>query len=93
MDTESFCPSSWAPDEPANDIDAIDGPDLLAWRGHGVVILAFPSDRPGSWVVARGWRRGDQFTDVRRWSFPSRATAARQLGRLVRDATASRAIA
>lgn len=69
-------------------IDALDDPDLLAWRGRGIVILVFPESRPGTWVVTRGWRHGDRLTDVRRWTFPTRLAASRQMGRLVRDASA-----
>jgi|GEM_PF-6354751 len=68
-------------------IDSVDGPDLIAWRGHGVVILAFPESHPARWVVARGWRRGDVLTDVRRWVYPTRLAASHQVRRLVGDAT------
>ncbi|MBA2755180.1 MAG: hypothetical protein H0U40_12080 [Chloroflexia bacterium] len=69
-------------------IDVLDGPELLAWRGRGIVIFAFPEPRPGGWVVTRGWHHGDRLTDIRRWTFPTRLAASRQMHRLVRDATA-----
>lgn len=68
-------------------IESVDRPDLVAWRGRGVVILAFPEPVQTRWVVARGWRRGDTLTDVRRWVYPTRLAAGHQVRRLVRDAT------
>ncbi len=58
---------------------------IFAWRGGHVVLLG--EQLGASWVVARGWRRGDQLVDIRRWSFSSPRLLAGQIRRLVREAT------
>ena len=59
-------------------------PQVFAWSGGRVVLLA---ERAGSsWVVARGWRRGDRLVDIRRWSFATPRLLAGQVRRLVREA-------
>ena len=62
--------------------------DLFAWSGGGIVLLGERSaDR---WVVARGWRRDDRLTDVRRWSFADPRAFAGQIRRLAHEATGDR---
>lgn len=63
---------------------------LFAWSGGGIVLLG--ERRADRWVVARGWRDGDRLSDVRRWSFAEPRAFAGQVRRLVRDATADRAV-
>ena len=59
--------------------------DLFVWSGGGIVLLGErAADR---WVVARGWRRDDRLTDVRRWSFAEPRAFAGQVRRLAREAT------
>ena len=59
--------------------------DLFTWSGGGIVLLA---ERAGErWVVARGWRRDDRLTDVRRWSFAESSALAGQVRRLAQEAT------
>ena len=65
--------------------------DLFVWSGGGIVLLA---ERAGErWVVARGWRRDDRLTDVRRWSFADPRALAGQVRRLAREATGDASIA
>ena len=65
--------------------------DLFAWSGDGIVLLGErAADR---WVVARGWRRDDRLTDVRRWSFAEPRAFAGQVRRLVREVTGDAASA
>jgi hypothetical protein len=60
-------------------------PHLFAWRGAGIVLFC---ERAGeNWVVARGWTRNDELTDIRRWTFPTQHRFAIQVSRLVREAT------
>lgn len=60
-------------------------PGLFAWRGGDIVLLG---ERAGErWVVARGWRQADRFSDVRRWSFADPHAFAGQIRRLAREAT------
>jgi hypothetical protein len=66
-------------------------PHLFAWRGRE--ILLFGERTTDRWIVARGWRAPDRLTDVRRWTFADPAAFARQIGRLVHDATDDRAAA
>lgn len=54
---------------------------LLAWTEGSVVLFAqYANDQ---WQLARGWRRADCLTDVRRWSFDCPARFAGQFRRLV----------
>ena len=77
------------PDRPADALSHTHGAphaaaDLFAWSGGGIVLLA---ERAGErWVVARGWRRDDRLTDVRRWSFAEARALAGQVRRLAREA-------
>jgi hypothetical protein len=42
--------------------------------------------RDGSeWVLARGWRTRDRFSDIRRWRFTAAEHFATQVFRLIRD--------
>jgi len=38
------------------------------------------------WVLARGWRTGDRFTDIRHWRFDAPSRFVAQVNRLVREA-------
>lgn len=58
---------------------------LFGWAGEGIVLLG--EQDSGRWVVARAWRQGDALTDVRRWSFAAPLLFARQVRRLVLEAT------
>ncbi len=69
--------------EQARDTDKQEA--IFAWRGDRVVLLVERAE--SSWVVARGWRRGDRLVDIRRWSFSSPQLLAGQVRRLVREAT------
>ncbi|HEU5433275.1 MAG TPA: hypothetical protein VFU81_16535, partial [Thermomicrobiales bacterium] len=58
---------------------------LFGWAGAGIVLLG---EQTGErWVVARAWREADALTDVRRWSFAAPTLFARQVRRLVLEAT------
>ena len=57
--------------------------NIFAWSGGGIVLLGERTD--GRWVVARGWRRDDRLTDVRRWSFADPRAFAGQVRRLARE--------
>ena len=59
--------------------------DLFAWTDDRVVLFLDRTD--DAWIVARGWRRGDRLTDVRRWTFASDLRATGQIRRLVAEAT------
>ncbi len=58
---------------------------LFAWRGGGIVLLGDVED--GRWILSRGWLLADALTDVRRWSFAAAGGFARQVRRLVLEAT------
>jgi len=59
--------------------------ELFAWTDGRVVLFVDHTD--AALIVARGWRRGDRLTDVRRWSFDSERRATGQVRRLVGEAT------
>jgi len=59
--------------------------ELFAWTDGRVVLFVDHSE--AVWIVARGWRRGDRMTDVRRWTFESERRATGQIRRLVGEAT------
>jgi hypothetical protein len=59
--------------------------DLFGWSNGRVVLLVNREET--SWIVARGWCRGDRLGDVRRWRFDSELRATGQLRRLVEEAT------
>ena len=59
--------------------------ELFAWTDGRVVL--FVDHAAGAWIVARGWRHGDRFSDVRRWTFDTKLRATGQLRRLVGEAT------
>lgn len=64
---------------------------LFGWAGAGIVLLG---EQDGErWIVARAWRDADALTDVRRWSFAAPAPFARQVRRLVLEATGDAAAA
>lgn len=65
--------------------------DLFGWSDGRVLI--FVDHVEHVWVVARGWRRGDRLSDVRRWTFDSERRATGQLRRLVEEATGDTAAA
>jgi len=74
-------PARFQPPLPFDD----DAPLFLQWAGHTLLIGYRDDDR---WVLARGWRRGDCFTDVRLWRFDSPGQFIAQVTRLVREAGA-----
>lgn len=53
---------------------------------HGVgrvVLLGYAEG--GEWVLARGWRSRDRFSDIRRWRFQDVEAFTRQVYRLARE--------
>lgn len=58
---------------------------LFGWKGAGIVLLG--DRRDGGWAVARGWTGADALTDVRCWHFADGTLFARQMRRLVEEAT------
>ena len=59
--------------------------DLFGWRGTDIVLLG---DREGgAWILARGWLGEGALTDIRRWRFAEPVAFARQVRRLVLEAT------
>jgi hypothetical protein len=67
------------------DAPAPQSDELFAWTDGRVVLFVNHAD--AAWIVARGWRRGDRLTDVRRWTFDSERRATGQVRRLVGEAT------
>ncbi|MGI8476617.1 MAG: hypothetical protein ACR2OO_09640 [Thermomicrobiales bacterium] len=61
------------------------GPDFFTWSDLRIVLIG--ESTSDGWVLARGWRRNDELSDVRRWSFSSERRFVGQVRRLVRDAT------
>jgi hypothetical protein len=67
---------------------------LFLFGAGRVVLLGY---RDGDeWVLARGWRTRDRFSDIRRWRFPGAEHFTAQVFRLIReeaphDASARRA--
>lgn len=62
------------------------GERLFAWSGGGIVLIG--DYAAGRWTLARGWRRADALTDVRRWAFTTPRSFAGQVRRLVLEACA-----
>jgi hypothetical protein len=58
-------------------------PALFLQRAGRTVLMGYRES--GCWVLARGWRRGDRFTDIRCWRFRSPDQFVVQVGRLVRE--------
>lgn len=53
---------------------------------HGVGKVVFVGYVDGSeWVLARGWRSRDRFSDVRRWRFNDPDAFSKQVFRLARE--------
>jgi hypothetical protein len=58
-------------------------PGLYLFGVGRVVLLGY---REGDeWVLARGWRTRDRFSDIRRWRFTVAEHFAAQVFRLIRD--------
>ena len=63
-----------------------DASTLFLQRAGRTVLIGYREPgEPGCWVLARGWRRGDRFTDVRCWRFRSPDRFVAQVGRLMRE--------
>lgn len=60
---------------------------LFLQRAGRTVLIGYRED--GRWVLARGWRKGDRFTDIRCWRFQSHVQFIAQVGRLVREGDAA----
>ena len=61
---------------------------------HGVgrvVLLGYAEG--GEWVLARGWRSRDRFSDIRRWRFHDVEAFTKQVYRLAREEDATPAAA
>lgn len=61
-----------------------DAKSSLYLFGAGRVILLGYREGDG-WVLARGWRTRDRFSDIRRWRFTVAEHFAAQVFRLIRD--------
>lgn len=58
-------------------------PGLYLFGTGRVILLGY---RDGDeWVLARGWRTRDRFSDIRRWRFTVAEHFAAQVFRLMRD--------
>ena len=68
-----------------------DAAALFAWRGGEIALFGEYAD--GRWVLARGWRRPDPLSDVRRWSFPTPEQFVGQVRRLALEAVGDRDVA
>jgi hypothetical protein len=56
---------------------------LFLQRAGRTLLIGYRED--DHWVLARGWRTGDSFTDIRRWRFQSPVQFIAQVTRLVRE--------
>jgi hypothetical protein len=56
---------------------------LFLQRAGRTVLIGYREDE--CWVLARGWRSGDRFTDIRCWRFASPERFITQVGRLTRE--------
>ena len=61
------------------------GPDLPLYLQRAGRTLLIGYREEGRWVLARGWRRGDRFTDIRCWRFDLPGRFIAQVGRLVSE--------
>ncbi len=64
---------------------------LFMWRGSGIVLLGEQAE--GRWILARAWLQGDCLEYVRRWSFAEPISFARQVRRLVMEASGDSTLA
>lgn len=62
---------------------------LFLQQAGRTVLIGYREDE--RWVLARGWRKGDRFTDIRCWRFQSHVQFIAQVGRLAREADAGAA--
>ncbi len=59
--------------------------DAALYRfGAGRIVL-FGYREGDEWILARGWRTRDRFSDIRRWRFTAPEHFAAQAFRLIRD--------
>jgi hypothetical protein len=56
---------------------------LFLQQAGRTLLIGYRDD--GQWVLARGWRKGDCFTDIRRWRFQNPVQFIAQVTRLVRE--------